>query len=330
MTARRILAGDLGGSKTLLRLAELNSGSVQVLHESSLPSRTHASFDDLLAAFLSELGDVPPIDSACIAVAGPVHDGVVRITNLPWMLDQRALSARLGGAEVRLINDMQGMAYGLLRTEPARLIHLSEGRPDPYGTRALLGIGTGLGVAQMVWTGERYVVLPSEGGHVDFAPREDFDLGYWRALRAEGVYPSWETVVSGPGLVRLYRHVCREQGITDTLLASAPAGADPAAVILAHATGHADGIAIETLDHYCRYIGTKAAHLALTSFATGGVYLVGGVSCRLGTWLPRGTLVKAFLTHPTMADLLRRIPLQSSTEPSLALDGATWLASGLV
>jgi glucokinase len=329
MTQSLVLAVDLGGSKTLLQVTDYAGDSPRLIAERAYVSRAYPDFYSMLAEFLVFAG-CTSVHAACIAVAGPVQGEFVRLTNLPWTLDMRGLAHALGTLQVRIINDMQGMAYGLLDEDAAALRTLHEGTVEEHGTRALLGIGTGLGVGMMIWTGREFQALPSEGGHVDFSPRDDFEMDLWRSLKKQRGQVSWESILSGPGLVRLYLHLCRSKHATSSELEAAMAIEDPAAAIVRFAQQKGDATARYAIERFVRLIGIKAAHLALTCFATGGVYLVGGIPGRLSEELTTGRLAEAFLDNLSMDALLQRIPVRVAMNPGLALLGARRIGRSLL
>jgi glucokinase len=317
-----ILAGDIGGTKTLLQLADCSGkDGPQVVAESAYPSREYQTFDALLDRFAGSLNEPVGIDAACFAVAGPVIGGNAKITNLPWALDAAALKQRLNVRCLRLLNDMQGMAYGIEALGDAELQILQAGQAENHGTRALLGVGTGLGIGFMVWAGDRYINVPSEGGHADLAPRDGMEIELLHALQSELGQVSWETVLSGPGLVRIYEHI-RRGGEQSPGLTEAMRSEDPSAAIARFAMQNRDRAAAAALERFANLLGAKAAGIALTALTTGGVYLVGGIAPKILPILKSGIFMKAFLHNRTMGALLSRIPVRIVMNPNSALLGA--------
>ncbi len=322
-----ILAGDIGGTKTLLQLSEAG----EVLLERRYDSTAYADFDALLADFLreAETRDVGEISAACIGVAGPVVGREARVTNLPWRLDADALAVRFRLGRLRLINDFQAVGYGLqtLRGEDLRV--LQAGRPQARAPQALIGAGTGLGEGILVWCEGHYEVLPSEGGHVDFGPTDALqrDLLAWLSQRQRRV--TYENLVSGPGLVLLYRFMAeREPARVDAaLLAALDAGEGAAAIHRQAEAG--DPLAGETLDLFLTLYGAQAGNLALTCLAAGGVYVAGGIAPRLADRMADGRFMAAFRDKGMMTELLQAYPVWLVMNPRVGLQGAAVVAERL-
>ncbi len=196
-----ILGGDLGGTKTLLALAEQQDGRFRVVREQRFASQDYPSFDTLLTGFLA---DAPPIDAACFGVAGPTDGKTAKLTYLPWQLSTARLSRQFGIGCVTLVNDFAAAAHGLDLIEPAQIRTLHAGQPVARAPRVVLGAGTGLGVAGMVWDGNRYRVIAGEGGHIGFAPQTAQQGELWHWLLEQNGRVTTEDIVSGPGLARIY------------------------------------------------------------------------------------------------------------------------------
>ncbi|HEY5791573.1 MAG TPA: glucokinase [Gammaproteobacteria bacterium] len=321
----KVLAVDLGGTKTLLQVVELGGEWPLVLTERRFDSGDFDSFEALLERFVDQ-GGAAQLTAACIAVAGPVshRDGrqIAHVTNLPWTLDSAALQARLGVASCRLINDFVAVAYGVDEVDAGHLAVLQAGDPEPGGTRAVIGAGTGLGHAILVGRGEQLRCLPSEAGHVAFAPLDDEQRDLWEWLRADLGRVSYEHVLSGPGLIRLYRY-CESRATGRP--AAAWASGNAAEAITARALNGSDKVAVRALELFARIYGAQAGHFALASLATGGVFVAGGIApCIVETL--RGGFVEAFGDMGPMTALAARIPLAVVTESRVGLLGAARLA----
>ena len=318
----RILAADVGATKTLLQFAENTDGSWQVHAERRFENDAYTDFDRLVAAFLRmEAVVAEDIDSACFAVAGPVRAGVVAMTNRPWLLDTARLRKHFQLPAVSVINDLEAAGYGLSGVAPEMLLVLHPGDPEGAGVRALIGAGTGLGEAWMFGGGEHCEVFPGEGGHVDFAPRDALERELVTALAQQLGRVSYEHVLSGAGLHRIFDFLRSRGGPdgSDPLLRDIERG-DPAAAITAHVK--TDPLARQAVERYLAIYGAQAANLALTVGAGGGVYVVGGIAPKLAPMLQAGGFVCAYLDHPVMSDYLARIPLTLVLDDRVALLGA--------
>lgn len=322
----KVLAVDLGGTKTLLQLVEIGGEWPLVTCERRYASAEFDSFEGLLEHF-AERADTHGLQAACIAVAGPVSSRderrVANVTNLPWTLDSAALAARLEVASCRLVNDFVAAAYGVDEVDSGHLVTLQAGEPEPGGSRAVIGAGTGLGHAILVGRGEQLRCLPSEAGHVAFAPLDDEQCELWEWLRADLGRVSCEHVLSGPGLARIYRFFeSREAGRKPTVWPGPNAAAEG---ITTRALNGSDPVAVRTLGLFGRIYGAHAGHFALASLATGGVYIAGGIApCIVETL--HGGFLEAFRAQGPMSALVARLPLAVVNERRVGLLGAARLA----
>lgn len=320
-----LLAGDIGGTKTLLRLSE----GGRAIAEQRFESVAYAGLEPIIAEFLR---DCPPraIAAACFGVAGPVEGGQAKITNLPWRIDAAAIAAEFGIPQVRLINDFQAVAYGIEALGSDDLLTLQAGAPLEYGVRAVIGAGTGLGEGFMVWQGGQYEALPSEGSHVDFAPADMRQAELLRYLAARFGHVSYERLVSGPGLANIFDFLrdSEEGGASSELLAAVKEG-DPSAAISRFALAGNDRLATEALDLFIRIYGAEAGNLALKVLAHGGVYVAGGIAPQIIEKLKDGRFLKAFADKGRYAELLATIPVYVVLNPNVGLMGAERVAGRL-
>ncbi|HEY3066509.1 MAG TPA: glucokinase [Methylomirabilota bacterium] len=324
-----ILAADVGGTKTALGLFDDRGDGVTAAHERVLPSHRFAAFEDLVAAFLAE-SPVPVVTSACFGVAGPVVEGRVVATNLPWQLDERRLAVAIPTERVKLVNDLEAMAHGLLAVPPSALLTLQGGQRHD-GNIALIAAGTGLGEAILTKVGGRYQVVASEGGHVDFAPRTDVEIALLRFLRLRHGHVSYERVLSGPGLVNIYTFL-RETGGTPepAWLTERLMHGDPAAVISEVALEGGDATCAGALDLFVSIYGAEAGNLALKALAVGGVFLGGGIAPKIAARLTADdTFMRSFREKGRLAPLLAAMAVKVVLEPRVALLGAVRLARAL-
>jgi len=326
MSTLRVLAGDIGGTKTLLQLAEFEPGALRprrVLREARYSSAEYGTLQPLLTDFLG--GTTQPLHGACLAVAGLVQGDAARqtsrLTNLPWQLDAQHLAAALGLPAVRLINDFQAVGYGIEALTADELFPLHPGTAQAQAPRVVLGAGTGLGVALLFPCNGRHEVFPTEAGHMDFGGSDALQDDLLAFLRAEYGHVSWERIVSGPGLVNIYRYLLARDGAADD--AGLLRTADPAAAI---ATAD-DARATAALELFVRLYGAVAGNLALACLARGGVYLAGGIAAKILPHLQQGGFAHSYSDKGRMRAVVDAIPVHVVTHPQVGLLGALLLAA---
>ncbi|RME00640.1 MAG: glucokinase [Deltaproteobacteria bacterium] len=314
-----VLAGDIGGTKTLLALCDEQA---RILLYRRYASKAFPHFRDVVATFLEEAGARP--ERACFGVAGPVVDDRCQATNLPWVFDARALESELGIPKVALINDFQANALAIPHLAGKDFVEIHSGNPIPNGPLAVLGAGTGLGEAFLFAFGNRYEVVPSEGGHTDFAPTNDRQIELLRYLRETlGKRVSYERVLSGPGLYNIYRFL-RDRGFGKERpdVAEAMAREDPAAVITRFARDGADPLCDITLDVFCEVYGQEAGNLALQILARGGVFICGGIAPRIVDRMRGERFSRAYCDKGRMSPIVAGIPVRVVMNPHAGLIGA--------
>jgi glucokinase len=316
-----ILAGDIGATHTRLAWFEVADGNVVPGVARTYPSRRHAGLDEIVAAFLDE---VPGrLLHACFGIAGPVREGRAEATNLPWVVDARLLAARLGLDRVLLVNDLEANAWGLAALPDTDFAVLQPGQAAPTGNAAVISAGTGLGEAGLVWDGRRHRPVASEGGHADWAPQDELQLGLWRFLAAEVGHVSVERVLSGPGLHNVYRFLRDVQGLPEPgWLTDALRSEEPAPLISrAGLEGRAE-ICTRALALFVAIYGAEAGNLGLRMLATGGVYLGGGIGPRILPALRSRTFLDAFASKGRFRPLLEEMPVRVVLNDQAALLGA--------
>ncbi|UGQ15161.1 glucokinase [Yinghuangia sp. ASG 101] len=313
------LVADIGGTNARFGLITRPGGRAERILV--LRTAEHRDLESAVGAYLSGMGVAGRPSAMCAAVAGPVTGDHFRFTNGSWALSISETRCRLGVDELRLINDFEALAWSLPHLRDDDILVLGDRRPDTALPMAVLGPGTGLGVAGLVPVpGGGWVPLPGEGGHILLRPGHGEDAEAIDALRGErGVgLVTAEHVLSGPGLTRLYRYVAGAHG--------EPAEALSPADISARALAGTDQLCTATIEVFCRLLGTFAGGVALTMGARGGVFLAGGVLPRIAELLVRSEFRDGFTTNPTMAAYLHRIPTVLVTAPYPALLGArAWL-----
>jgi glucokinase len=324
-----VLAGDIGGTKTLLALMDTEVGH-RTLAEQRYDSQAFDDFTQMLRLFVADTTGLPRPEAACFAIAGPVEGKRAKTTNLRWELDVDALANVLGTPRVRLINDFQAVGYGIEGLSGADVALLQVGDPRPQAPRAVLGAGTGLGQGILVWQYDHYEPLPTEGGHVDFAPTDDLQIELLRHLRHRFGRVSFERVLSGPGLHNIYQFLQERHSeqASPELRAAIEAG-DPAAAISRAAVAGTDPLAVQALEMFVAIYGAQAGNLALTCLACGGLYVAGGIAPKLLDQLRSGPFMSQFLAKGRMSTLLAKVPVQVILNPKVGLLGAA-LAAGRI
>lgn len=302
-----ILAGDIGGTNT--RLALFAGDSREPVRLEVFASAAHNGLEEMIAAFLD--GE-PGVRRAAFGVAGPVRDGRSIAVNLPWEVDVATVRKAFGFDTVTLLNDLDANARGLAALRAEDFAVVCPGRADPDGNLAVLSAGTGLG--QAVVAGGR--VVPGEGGHVDFAPRDELQVELWRHLAARFEHVSLERVLSGQGMENLYRFVI-ETGRGEPL----PGEPTAPAISAAGLDGSSEACAL-VLDLFASIYGAAAGNVALTVLATGGVFLGGGIAPKILPKLEDGTFLRAFRAKGRFASVLDQIPVKVVLNDKAALIGA--------
>ena len=329
MTAT-VLAGDIGGTNSRLALyAVAGSEALTPIRSATFPSRDHGGLEEVIARFLGEAA--APVAAASFGIAGPVVDDAVITTNLPWHIRGASLRERLGTPHVRLLNDLEATAYGALVLPADQLLALNPGVART-GNRAVIAAGTGLGQALLFWDGARHVPVATEGGHTDFAPRDEVEHELLRYLeRQYDGHVSYERTVSGHGLANIFRFLddhCRMPVSPETRRRFEHE--DPAAVIGQLGVSGACGTAVAAVDRFVSIYGAQAGNLALTVMATGGVYIGGGIVNKLLPAMTSGGFVKAFKAKGRYERLMAEIPVWIIRDPDAGLHGAAHVAASLV
>jgi len=320
-----LLAGDIGGTKTDLLLAEVDP---QGRHRRDLAAArvASASYPDLETMLREFLGPVPPsLDAAAFGIAGPVVDGTCTTTNLPWQVDDADIAAhlKLPPARLALLNDFHALALGIGELQGDQLELLQDGEVDPRGPRAVIGAGTGLGEAIMIPTGDGVRVLATEGGHADFGPQDEIERRLLAHLSCTFGHVSYERVLSGAGIAAIYDFLIAEglaveQASTRTRMAAE----DPAAVIGELALRGEDSACTATIDRFMRIYGAEAGNLALKVLPTGGLFVAGGIAQRLLPLLRRSRFLGTFLAKGRMLPLLAQLRVAVVLDPRTGLLGA--------
>src|SRR5680860_238098 len=315
----RILAGDVGGTKTNLALYRIENGRFLAVKEQTYPTADFKSFTDMASTFCDSDSTV---DGLCLGVAGPVTQGKVHGTNFPWDIDSTEIAKSLNVPSVSLINDMEANAYGLSALDEKDFEILRPGT-DVHGNAAIISPGTGLGEAGLFWDGSKYHPFATEGGHCDYSPRNDIDLELWHFLHQKYGHVSWERVLCGHGIYDIYLFLKRYRNLPEsTTLHEKFQKEDHAAVITHEAIEGSDPVCLEALELFTRYLANECAQLGLKIKATGGIYIGGGIVPKIMAGVSREIFHDNFLNAGRMNSLLEMIPVKVVLNPKTALLGA--------
>lgn len=317
------LAGDVGGTKTILALFETDGDDVKCMKKELFFSADHQTFTELLTSFLTD-ADCAQIEAVCIGVAGVVDNGRCETTNLPWALSSQAIGEHVNTQHVWLLNDLEATAWGLLNLPEHNFVELNPDAQQQQGNIAVVAAGTGLGEAIIAWDGAGHHVLASEGGHAGFSPNNVQEIELLRHVMEK--YPehvSCERLISGEGLINIYQFLKYsnyaqanpeiEQSMTER---------DPAAVIGEAGVAGSDALCVEALKLFCSLYGAESGNLALKCLPYGGVYLAGGIGAKILPVLQQGEFMRGFLTKGRCRAVLQKISVKVCINPEVALLGA--------
>jgi len=319
-----ILSADIGGTKTILQFSKHGSDHCEIIKKQIYASADFPQFLPLIESFIDEIG---PIDAACLAVAGPVQrtkqDVNAKVTNLPWELNNLDLQNKLNIPQVYLINDFQAIGYAIEHLTEQDLKILQSGKEQKHGVRAVIGAGTGLGQAILVYQNTNYEVLGTEGGHVDFAPNSEIEVGLYQFLNNRYPHVSYERILSGQGLVNIFQFLLEiteqsEKEIHENILQAE----DVAAAISQQAQANSNNLAVYAMEIFCKIYGAQAGNLALSCLANGGVYIAGGIAAKNLKLIENSELLTAFNAKGRMQSLTENMPVKVITNPEAGLLGA--------
>jgi glucokinase len=338
-----LIAGDIGGTKTILRLVETSENSgLNTLDEESYRSGDFPDLVPMVQQFLRKTNSPTP-EKACFAIAGPVVKNTAKLTNLVWFLDTHRLTQELGIPAISLINDFAAVGYGIFGLSKQDLLTLQIGKHQPEAPMAIIGAGTGLGQGFLIKQGNQYQVFPSEGGHTDFAPRNELEFQLLKYLldKHDIQRASVERVVSGLGIVSIYqflrdaklatespeiaqvvRHWEQEAGQQEKSV-------DPGAVIGSAALAKSDRLSEQTMQIFVEAYGAEAGNLALKLLPYGGLYIAGGIAPKILPLMQNGSFLLNFSQKGRMRSLLEEIPVHIILNQQVGLIGAAVCAARL-
>jgi glucokinase len=320
-----ILAGDIGGTNARLAYFQPQNGSLKLVSERVFPSREYGELGDIVSKFLEDSKTRPEV--ACFGIAGPVRNGRVETSNLPWVIEQSRLAKQIALPATILINDLEAGAWGIGGLTAQDMVPLNQVGPST-GNQAVVAPGTGLGEAGLYWNGSRYEVFACEGGHSDFAAQGDLQIELLRFLTQRFGHVSYERILSGPGLVNVYEFLREKKSAEEPAgFATKLAHADAAAIISAAALDGSNPLAGQALDLWISIYGAEAGNVALKIMATGGIYLSGGISPKILPKLKTSGFMAAFLDKGRLRPLLAAIPVHVVTNDKAGLLGAARCAA---
>jgi glucokinase len=320
-----ILAGDIGGTNARLACFQPQNGHLRLISERVFPSREYTELGEIVSKFLEGSSNRP--DVACFGIAGPVQNGRVETSNLPWVIEQSRLAKQIQLPATLLINDLEASAWGIGGLGLQDLVPLNQVKAS-VGNQAVIAPGTGLGEAGLFWNGSQHQVFACEGGHTDFGPQGDLQIELLRFLANRYEHVSYERVLSGPGLVNVYEFLREEKNVEEpTGFATQLAGDNPAAAISHAALSGTNRLAEQALDLWIAVYGAEAGNLALKTMATGGVFLAGGISPKILSKLTGPLFMDAFHGKGRLRPLLEGIPVHVITNDKAGLLGAARCAA---
>jgi glucokinase len=326
-----LLAGDIGGTKTILALFSSEKGPLQPLFEVSYPSNAYPGLDTIIKDFFSQ-ADVSA-STACFGVAGPVREGRAVITNLPWQPDTKMLQSSHDFSNATLINDLVATGYAIPHLSQSDAFIINEGIVTSEGAIGIIAPGTGLGEAIFTWEGSRYTPVPSEGGHTDFAPISEIEVDLLNFLKNKFGHVSYDRICSGRGLPGIYDFIKTHYQLEepDWLAEELASAEDRTPVIVSAALDDARNCDIchKTLQMFVSILGAEAGNLALKGLTTGGIYLGGGIPPRILPFLKEEIFMKSFTSKGRMSYLLSDMPVKVIMNPKAALIGAASFGLGL-
>jgi glucokinase len=317
-----ILAGEIGATHTRLAAFETEGNQLQCAVEKTYMSQQHDGLAGILADFIKTEGI--PVHSACFGVAGPVRAGRSKISNLPWVLDAREIAKQLTLNSVGLLNDMEAYAYGIDGLESKDFITLSEGAEGAEGNRAVISAKTGLGMAGLYWDGFRHHPFACEGGHADFAPRNDLQMELLAYLQKKYGRISCERILSGPGIKNIYdflrdTHKAEEPEWLRTQMSSAP---DPPALISQMALEAKSEICDQTLSIFVSVFGAETGNCALNFMSTGGIFIGGSIAAKIMRKMNDPVFLESFLDKGRMGTILKDMPVKIVASDDSGMIGA--------
>ena len=321
-----ILAGDIGGTKTNLALYKYNDGTLELQTQHQFVSQNYQNFTDVIQEFISSY-NVKDIEAVCLGIAGPIINGVCKTTNLPWVIDSKELQKVCSTPKVRLLNDLEATAYGMLYLNEDEFVDINPSAQKTQGNKAVIAAGTGLGEAILFYDGQNYHPIGSEGGHCDFAPLnslQDELLVWMRKRHPEHI--SVERLVSGIGIYTIYEFLKERNFKEESEMMIEISKANDKNAMVTQCALKNDPLCLETMKVFVEIYGAEAGNLALKSLSLGGVYIGGGIAPKILPFLSDGTFLKAFAAKGRFKETLMNMQVKISLNQDTALLGAVHFA----
>ncbi|MDX2080782.1 MAG: glucokinase [Terrimicrobiaceae bacterium] len=320
-----ILAGDIGGTKCNLATYRVVGGTLSLARSERFPSTEFPGLNAIIREYLDT--DHPPVLAACFGVPGPVHEGRAKPTNLSWGVDAAEIADEFGIRNVAVLNDLEANAYGISHLAPTDFAIIQKGAADAKGNRCVVSPGTGLGEAGLFWDGRKYHVWACEGGHSDFAPRNDLEIALLQFLQKQYGHVSVERVVSGMGIENIYKFL-RETGRGTEIpaVAAEMKTNDPNVVISKYADNGQCSMCAKTLEIFVGCLGAEAGNMALKTMSYGGVFLGGGIPSKLLSRIQSVGFIHAFTDKGRLTSVMEAMPVYVILNDHAAQLGAAYYA----
>jgi glucokinase len=326
-----ILAGDIGGTKTELAIFDIDAPELPKF-EMRFVNREQDSFAAMLRNFIQLSNNT--VQHACLAVAGTIINGRCNMPNIAWVLDEQEIRKMLAIENVKLINDLEASAHGMLALTPDKLMVINEGVVNPAGNLALIAAGTGLGEAIIFHSEQgpktpRYQIAASEGGHVDYAPHNALEMELLDYIWSKFGHASWERVVSGAGIANIYEFLTLLENPADSSKTKSKimSAADRAAAIFQAAKSGESSLSVQAINIFIENYGAAAGNLALKALSSGGLYIGGGIAPKMTEHFTNRQFMQAFISKGRFSEMLKNIPVKLILEPKTALLGAAVFAA---
>jgi glucokinase len=325
----RILAGDIGGTHARIAAVEPDGYRLRIVRQQSYRSSDHSGLGAIVKRFRAEGETAEEFETACFGIACPIVDGICKAPNLPWVIRVSELAEEIGIERSAIINDFAAVGHAIDRLGEDDLVTLQRGEPRLHRPIAVIGAGTGLGQAFLLWNGTYYEVHPSEGGHTTFAAQSPREWGLASYLVRTYGHVSNERVLSGRGLADIYWCLVEDRRADPRTSVGKEVDRDGAAAVSRHALAGTDALCVEALDIFASVFGAQAGNLALTVLSTGGVYLAGGIATRIVDKLLDGAFISAFRAKGRLSPVLEKMPVHVIVNPYVGLIGAAAVATRL-
>jgi glucokinase len=319
-----VLGGDAGGTKVNLAIFEATATDVKMIKSSTYHSGSFPSVNKILQQFIQENPDYKP-QKICLGVAGPVFEGRVTVTNLPWYVDANEIAAATGISQVILLNDLEATAYGVAGLEENDFSILHAGDPEEGGNISILAPGTGLGEAGLFWDGQFHHPFATEGGHCDFSCRNESDLQLHDYMLKKYKVVSWESIIAGPGIYSIFQFLCEiKKRTVSVAIEDKIKTSDPSAVVSEAAIEESDPVCVEAMRIFVRNLARECCNLILKMKSTGGLLLAGGVPPKIISLLQDPYFYDNLLDCDRMQDLVKKVPVKLILNDKAPMIGAGW------